>query len=73
MFKKGDIIVCADSEHLPESLTLGKRYKVLHSLRLVEVRNDNNAAHSYSKSRFITIEQDRRLKLEKLCLKLEVK
>ena len=71
MFKAGDLIVCIDSEYLPTSLTIGKRYKVLHNASLVEVLNDKNWRHSYSKNRFITLEQDRRIKLERICSNLQ--
>ena len=72
MFKieVGSIIVCAETKDLPKSLTMGKEYKVLRHWRLVDVLNDKNGIHSYSKNRFITLEKSRRLKLEKICSKL---
>ena len=73
MFKKGDIIVCTNNEDDIKSITEGKRYTVQSNAIRLWIRNDNNAIHTYSEKRFITTQQDRRLKLEKLCLKLEVK
>ena len=68
-FKKGDIIVCIKNlENFPESLTEGKRYEVLSVLNrnLVYIRNDKNIIHCYSPQRFITIQEDRNLKIKKL-------
>jgi hypothetical protein len=74
MFKAGDKVVCIYlPEHPNSSLTVGKRYEVVRCGRLIDVVNDKGWLHSYSKYRFITIEQDRRNKLNIICLKLETK
>ena len=73
MFKKGDIIVCIDNEDDIKSITEGKRYTVQSNAIRLWIRNDNNAIHCYSASRFITTQEDRRLKLDKLCSKKGIK
>ena len=67
MFKVGDTIVCIDTPELPKSLTVGKSYRVIRCGRLVDILNDKKWLHSYSKTRFVTVEQSRTMKLNRIC------
>ena len=71
MFQKGDVIVCiVNLEFFPNSLTEGKRYEVLsYHKSMLYIKNDKNRIHCYSVKRFMTAQQDRRLKLNKICSK----
>jgi hypothetical protein len=71
MFKIGQIIVCKNPYNLKEKgLTMGKRYNVIHNGRLIWIADDRGWLHSYSRNRFMTLEEDRRTKLEILCSRL---
>jgi hypothetical protein len=74
MIKVGDKVICIDADDTGylKSLELGKVYQV------------NNVVHTFGEAflsidhilykykRFITIEENRRLKIEKICSKLEI-
>ena len=74
MFKKGDIVVCIDTQYAPK-LVLYERYQIFwynersHIIRIIH--NFNNLG-DYSDYRFVTLAEYRKMKINKICLKLEI-
>lgn len=77
MIKKGDNVVCINNSSIYDIkntfLTIGKVYKIFHikdgnenNSIIYRVMNDNNTISGYYSSRFISIAESRRLKLERL-------
>lgn len=74
MFKVGEIVICKNSDNLRGTgLTQGKRYKVIHHSRLVWIIDNRDWLHSYSKNRFMSLLEDRKIKIQQICSKLEIK
>jgi hypothetical protein len=68
-FKKGDKVVCIDNRLIEDVLTIGKVYKVFLSFGdSIKVRNSDelDIYYNYSCSRFVSLQDYRKLKLEKL-------
>jgi hypothetical protein len=58
------------------NLTIGKQYVIMPVIpckKEVVVKNDEGIISSYYRSRFISVPEYRKLKLEKICSKLEIK
>ena len=87
MFKDGEKIICVDENTIKiqhgntinfinYGLTLGKKYEAIHSIfpkeGYVHIRNDRGETQDYRNSFFVSLPQYRKLKLEKICSKLEI-
>ena len=76
MFRKGDIVVCNNKmdNDLPSSISDGHQYEVIDDERqnMVYIKNDKGHSHTYSSRRFISLLEDRLLKIKKICSKLEM-
>jgi len=83
MFKVGEKIVCINNtvndNDWQSNLTIGKQYVVMSvdmsiipSKKEVVVKNNEGIISSYYNSRFISVTEYRKLKLEKICSKLEI-
>jgi len=83
MFKVGEKIVCINNtvndNDWQSNLTIGKQYvvmpvdmSIIPSKKEVVVKNNEGIISSYYNSRFISVTEYRKLKLEKICSKLEI-
>lgn len=78
MVKEGYFVECIDNSSIDDIrntfLTIGKFYKIFHITHgnvynnsiIYRVMNDNGKISGYYSSRFISIAESRRLKLERL-------
>ena len=88
MFEAGDKIVCINDssikkkdEHWKTHLTNGKTYKIQYISHIdskinksfITINNDRGIDMIYSNKRFISLIEWRKLKLKKICSKLEMK
>lgn len=82
MFQIGDEVICVEigsvywsrypNDGIPKSLTEGKIYEIINwEENYVYVFNDNDRLTKYSDERFVPACLSRKLKLKKICLKLE--
>ena len=82
MFQPNDIVVCIDrdpnyasNDGRMDGLTIGKKYQVKfikhrYSYDLIYIINDHDILGNYYHYRFITLGENRKQKLDKLCSKL---
>jgi hypothetical protein len=81
MYKVGDIVICKiERKRVEHEITIGKRYTVLSVSEsdfseIINITNDNNEVRGYFSVRFIPLPiiEYRKLKLKKICSKLETK
>lgn len=84
MFQIGDEVICVEigsyyysrnsSDGIPKSLTEGKIYVIENwEENYVYVKNDNNRNMKFSNERFVPACFGRKLKLKKICSKLETR
>ena len=82
MFQIGDEVICVEigsvywsrypSDGIPKTLTEGKIYEVVNwEENYVFVKNDKNRVTKYSDERFAPFYLNRKLKVKKICSKLE--
>lgn len=72
--KKGDKVICIDDKlanSTTRDLTLGKIYTIFNfgmsrSRKIIYIIDDSGTNYGYYANRFITLSEQRRLKLEKL-------
>ena len=79
MFKVGDKIVCVDpafsGTQKNNTLTNHKVYTVTRGpdyVNLIHIVNDNNSEDRYFSERFMLFTEYRKLKIKKICSKLEI-
>ena len=82
MFKVGDRVICIDNNPLDGNwysldkshcLTLYKEYTViLKNNTTISIMNDQNLQQPFANKRFISLLEYRKLKIEKICSKLEI-
>ena len=87
MFKVGEILICIDEPRteirwkhvvnlVSNGVTLGNRYETIKPVRrregYVHIRNDRGETQDYQNKYFISLQQCRKLKIEKICSKLEI-
>jgi len=79
MFEIGDKVICIDDRliegNLLSFLTNGKVYEILDNVEVmtVSVMNDINIPQRCYNWRFMSIPEYRKIKLQKICTKLEIK
>jgi hypothetical protein len=77
MFKVGDKIVCVNNNIKPGYglfITIGNVYDVIvEDDGVVTIIDDTGENSFYNEARFVSLIEYRKLKIEKICLKLEIK
>ena len=75
MFKPGDKVVCVDNKNVHDFIKLP--FDMVFTVEMTFPTNDISLIESniipFDYRRFVTLKEYRKLKLEKLCSKLEIK
>lgn len=78
MFKVGDKIVCVDTlgtNRMYSTLTLGKTYTIVRTfndMNFITIISNRGAESRYWTKRFMLLTEYRKLKLDRICSKLEI-